>query len=73
MIQVGAAQANRALAFDPRHFKALYNRGVLRAETGDLRGARADLSTARAAAPDDASRARVAEVLARLDRAAPVR
>ena len=45
---------DRALDFDPRHFKALYNRGLARAESGDRDAALRDLTGAQAAARDTA-------------------
>ncbi len=52
---------DRALDLDPRHFKALYNRGLARAEAGNRDTALRDLAAAEAAAPDSASAARARE------------
>ena len=49
---------DRAIDLDPRHFKALYNRGLARAESGERDAALRDLAAAQAAAPDAAAAAK---------------
>ncbi len=66
--RAGALAAwDRALQLDPRHFKALFNRGLARAETGEKERALLDLEAALAAAssPAEGLRARQAAELLR--------
>jgi tetratricopeptide (TPR) repeat protein len=52
-----------ALSLDPRHFKARFNRGLLRAERQDVDAAFDDLERAVAGAPDPESRERALRAL----------
>jgi len=62
---------NRAVLLDPDHFRARYNRALIRAEAGDWTGAREDLlvATRLARSPEDAARVREAQRL--MEDAAP--